>query len=710
MMAPYRSATSLLFALVVSILLWPAATSYAEAPAPTAVTKAPNAHPTPALSVTIDNIDPLSLQPGKPLRLTGVVTNHSTKTWAHAQVYLVISYDPATTKAGLDQFGAVPDDQAFGNMIVTIGLFAEIGDLPAGARRPYELSIPFAKLPISRAPGVYHVGVNVLATAPNGTRDNNSDARADTLVPMLPKNTSKLPLEPALTLVPITAPVHRQSDGSFVDDDLAAALRLNGRLRHELDFVKQSAPGSIEMAVDPNLLLAIHAMSKGYLVRSIAQIASGEHGSRGSGRRDALSWLSEFNQVTTNQYLLLLPWGNPDLNSMSAYHMTDVIKAAISASKQYASAHKLDAPVAGWAFNGMSSQRSIALTQQAGAPFQVIAARTLPGLSHAYADAYPPGVMQLPTPYGPARAVVTTSQLAGEALTTHSSPLELRQQLIAEATVRSLVGQAGKGPAVAALPFGWDPGPTTSMAQQGPAASFPTLTTQNINAAFAGGKLASYSGPVRIGSDPAQLAPELIAGIAQLRARSGTYTSMLSDPTRQLIAYHQQLAFAASTVWRFRPALGLTLVQQRIQGVSRQIAKVTVTGSPFVALSGQSGRFPLTVTNGLDVPVTVKLDVQPVNPALKISPIPTIVLDPGQRRDIDVISNSDGSGVTTVQARLATRSGQPFGKGWRFQVRATQIGLVIWVVMGAGGVVLFGVAGYRIYQRLRTGRVTGRST
>jgi hypothetical protein len=52
--------------------------------------------------------------------------------------------------------------------------------------------------------------------------------------------------------------------------------------------------------------------------------------------------------------------------------------------------------------------------------------------------------------------------------------------------------------------------------------------------------------------------------------------------------------------------------------------------------------------------------------------------------------------------------GARFGKGWRFDVRATQIGLVIWVVMGAGGTVLFVAAGYRIVNRLRGGQTPRR--
>jgi hypothetical protein len=45
--------------------------------------------------------------------------------------------------------------------------------------------------------------------------------------------------------------------------------------------------------------------------------------------------------------------------------------------------------------------------------------------------------------------------------------------------------------------------------------------------------------------------------------------------------------------------------------------------------------------------------------------------------------------------------GASFGRPWRFDVRSTQIGLVIWIVMGVGGAILFIAAGYRIVNRIR---------
>ncbi|MGH8883492.1 MAG: DUF6049 family protein, partial [Stackebrandtia sp.] len=186
------------------------------------------------------------------------------------------------------------------------------------------------------------------------------------------------------------------------------------------------------------------------------------------------------------------------------------------------------------------------------------------------------------------------------------------------------------------------------------------------------------------------------------------YLELLTDPEAATTDYYEDLGEASSAAWRLRPKLGTALTRTGVRLIADDIAKVTITGPTFVALSAESGRFPLTVTNGLDVPVSVKIDVTPENTALRVSTIETLELEPGQRRDIEVTSQADGSGLTRVTARLMTIEDRPFGERWSLDVRATQIGVVIWVLMGAGAVVLFGAAGYRIVKRIRTSSLTPR--
>jgi hypothetical protein len=114
------------------------------------------------------------------------------------------------------------------------------------------------------------------------------------------------------------------------------------------------------------------------------------------------------------------------------------------------------------------------------------------------------------------------------------------------------------------------------------------------------------------------------------------------------------------------------------------------------------------VTNGLPDAVTVQVVVRADNPAVRVDPIDELSLEPGQRRDIEATARTDGSGLTTVRIQLTTTSHRPVGRAWNFDIRSTQIGLAIWIVMGIGGAILFGAAARRIYVRIRSGAMQTR--
>jgi beta-lactamase regulating signal transducer with metallopeptidase domain len=84
-----------------------------------------------------------------------------------------------------------------------------------------------------------------------------------------------------------------------------------------------------------------------------------------------------------------------------------------------------------------------------------------------------------------------------------------------------------------------------------------------------------------------------------------------------------------------------------------------------------------------------------------VAPVGPVTLQRDQRVTVTVITNSRGVGITTLTARMLTQESRPFGENATFQVRTTQIGAVVWIVMAVGGAVLFIAAGRRIMLRVR---------
>jgi hypothetical protein len=657
------------------------------------------------LHVSIDSVQPTALTKGENLTLHGVVSDTGAKTWRDAKVYLDIESEPARSRAALDGFRT--DTEGFGNRVVDIGRFDEIGKLDADSLTSYQLSIPFGKLPISGKPGVYHVGVTVIATARDGTRP--PVARMDTLVPMLPEQSSggaPLRRTGVVTLIPMAAPIRRIPGGAFLDDDLATSLAFGGQLHNLVDFVAAAPPNTLEVVLDPALRAAVADMADGYRVRSLAEIQAGEPGHPGQGQVEAGKWLNELDQAVRNQDLLFMPWGSPDTSALGSHNMPGVVQAAVRASQRYASDQRITTAVASWPYAGSTTRRGLAVSAFADAPLRIVAQRSLVNLRDDDVSGYPPTQVQVPTAAGQITALVARSDVAGEQIARDTSGQQLMQDIVAEATVRSLGGEQ-QATSVVAVPFGWDPGSQTESEDLAAAYDFPTVQAQTA-ASAAQQTAVSYPGPIEMSPSVSSLSTDVLSSLLQLRNKGRIFSELMTDQDTAVPRFDQELAEQGSSLWRDDDQTRVQVIDRTTRMAARNTEQVVVTGPTFVALSSASGRFPLTVTNGLGVPVTVHVIVHAENPAVTVDPIGRLSLAPGQRRDIEATARSEGSGLTGVRIRLTTATNRPVGKAWAFDIRSTQIGLAIWIVMGVGAAILFGAAGRRIYLRIKDGHLRTR--
>ena len=667
----------------------------------------PAASATP-LTLAIDSAT--AIVPGQPLTLEGIASNTDDVRWLDANVYLAIAKGPARDERGLEAdaeaaAAAEADDREFaGTRLVDFELFDQLGTLAAGERRPWQLTIPYGRLPISRAAGVYQIQVTLLA----GGRNHRSEkGRVTTVLPLLP------PTAPAtsrvMTLVALTAPIYRHPDGTFANDDLSGELGPGGRLRHLLDLLGQAPSGTLQVAVDPALWQAAIDMAAGYHVGPYVRPVLGNGppdpddiapAPNGQGRQVAVAWLADLENVSTTQRLAFLPWGNPDTNALSDAAMPGVVEAAIRASRDFATTHGLEPTVVDWQNSGSATRHALDVARGGGATIHVISQQSLPRLDDGSpAQRELPSQVAVTTRHGPLTAIVAPRRFAGAPFSRGLSAFEFRQRLLALATIRALHPRQ-REIAVVTTPFNWDPGPRAARVSLAPAFDSPVLDAVGF-AELDDEVATSYVGPVTEYSPTPEMSSTLLDLTRHLRGTGRTYTQLLSDSGAAAKVFERQLAIAGSATWRWHPHRGEVFVRRATSAMARRIALVTVSGPAFVAMSSSTGRFPLTVSNELDVPVTVQLDVEARNPALRISEVAAFQLAAGQRRDVDVRTRAEGSGVTSVEATLSTTTSRRFGEAWQFDVRATQIGLAIWVVIGVAGSVLLIAVVRRLVARWR---------
>ncbi|MGH3424475.1 MAG: DUF6049 family protein, partial [Nocardioidaceae bacterium] len=135
--------------------------------------------------------------------------------------------------------------------------------------------------------------------------------------------------------------------------------------------------------------------------------------------------------------------------------------------------------------------------------------------------------------------------------------------------------------------------------------------------------------------------------------------------------------------------------------IDDQLDKISVRATEFVTLSGKSGRFPITITNGLDTRVTVGVRMRSENPALRIDDIEPTEIGPGQSVTMTVGTDVGGVSNSAVTARLVAPDGKTFGEPTRFSVRSSVVGVIIWIGMGVAGLLVVAAIARRVWRRTR---------
>ena len=165
--------------------------------------------------------------------MTGVVTNHDDHAWAKVQAYLVIPTVPFTTRAQVED--AIDNGNAYtGARVIDTGTFDDMGDLAPNESRQFTVKVPYERLGVSGAEGVYPVGVQILGTDTGGERSNDAIARATTFLPLVSSGHKRVP---ASVVWPFLMPDRREYDGDYADaPKLLASVSAGGQLRNLLDL------------------------------------------------------------------------------------------------------------------------------------------------------------------------------------------------------------------------------------------------------------------------------------------------------------------------------------------------------------------------------------------------------------------------------------------------------------------------------------------
>jgi hypothetical protein len=672
------------------------------------------------LAVSIESLTPSTVPRSGTVTVTGEITNRSESVWTDLKVYLFASAEPMTTSEELEEATATPETLEVGGRITAPGLYDEVEDLAPGESTSYTLSVPRGELPFDRA-GVYWLGVHVLGTNEEG-RLEGADGRARTFIASMAPGGPRTSLA---VVVPLREEVARRSDGRLVR--VGAWNRLlgeDGRLARLLGLARTGSGVPLTWVVDPAVLEAARSLAEGNPAFDLAptdeptpdeptpeespspeDIVTESPGPVDGGGSDdpsdevsrvaaeaqqAADWLTDFTDLGRQQTVLTLPYGDVDVATLLRGEFGDTYDRAVELGSLTMADLDLDtrpvvAPPDGLLPNAalwkLDPRTSLMLSEGA-----VDTEATKVRLSRGH------------------EAIVSSdvARVGGPTPTPAFDALALRQRILGEAAVHAL-SETTSQPLVVPVPERWNPGADWEDAAFFDGLDVPWLRLVDVPYAAAVSAADDHEGSLAY-PRRARRSEIPVANVLATQELN-VAGSILSDLLTRNDSVDEEVGRAAmlgsSTTARSRPHRALVRTRGISEEVHNRLRRVYVEGSPLVTMSSETGNFSVTVINGLREPVTVGIDVETGSEDLAIRAPDLVSLGPGQRASVRLTAVATGTGVHSVRIVPTTEDGRPLGRSTRVKVRSSQVGLVIWLIMGTGGIVFVAAIGARIVRRVR---------
>ncbi|AYJ07430.1 hypothetical protein [Mycobacterium avium] len=723
---------------------------------------------TPFVRVRIDQVTPDVVTTTSPpvVTVSGMVTNIGDRPVRDVMVRLEHA-SPVTASAGLrtsldgdtDQYQAAAD-------FLTVA-----PELQRGQEVGFTLSAPLRALTKQslgvEKPGIYPVLVNV-----NGTPDYGAPARLDNARFLLPvvgvppdraddlgsavaPDTSKpvgitmlWPLADRPRLAPGvpggTIPVR------LVDDDLATSLASGGRLdillaaaevatSHDVD--PDGAVGrALCLAVDPDLLVTVNAMTAGYVVSDSpdgpAQLP-GTPTHPGTGQATATEWLNRLRALAHRTCVAPLPYAQADLDALQRVNDPGLSNTALTSVNSIVD-KILDVPSTRGATlmpDGRLTGRAVKLLGANQTTVAVTAADLsagdAQGSSETSVDTAPRRVFPqvVAAPFDPAVGAALAGAGVNPEVPTyldssltvrlaHDSVTARRQDALGSMFWHALRHDDTPRTQLLVPPATWN-------LQADDAQVILTALTTSIRSGLAVPRplpavIGEATQAAQTGAPPAdqvsadgsargQFNDDVTGAITGQVGRLWGLTSALMTDDRTGLTGVQYTAPLREDMLRALsqsepPDSRNGLAQQRLAVVGKTIndlfdAVTIVNPGGSYTLATEHSPLPLALHNGLAVPIRVRVHVD-APPGMNVTDVGVIELPPGYlplRIPIEV----NFTQRVAVDVTLRTADGMRLGEPVRLSVHSNAYGKVLFAITLSAAAVLVLLAGRRLWHRFR---------
>ncbi len=645
-------------------------------------------------------------------------------------------------------------------------------ELLRGQGVPFKLVYPLRSTELSSLhitePGVYPLMVNVNGTPDYGEPARLDDARfllpvlgvppepaadsaADTLMSVVPPDTSK-PVR--LTMLWPLADRPRLAAGApggttpvrLTDDDLATSLAPGGRLDILLSAVDFATSPPVDpggevrnalcLAVDPDLLVTVNAMTGGYVVNEAPDAGPGTPTHPGAGQDTAIGWLNRLKALAQRMCVAPTTYSQADLdalqrvddaglNAVATKGAADIVDQILGIQSIRGATLVGDGPLTGPAVELLSAQGATVAIGAAN-----VAAQDSASGEPATADVRP-------LRYTPQLAVAPFDPTVGAALAgagtdpsspsyldpsldipvKHDSAVARRQDALGSLLWRGLHPDTEPRTQILAPPLAWNLHADDAQAiltavastiHAGLAAARPlSAVIAEANAVPAQDLVPPPDGAM--GNPRGRFDDGVVSGISSVTGRLWGLTSALSTDERTGLTGAGYTAPLREDMLRalsqsVPPDARNGLAQQRLTTVGRTVddlfgAVTIVNPGGSYTLATEHSPLPLALRNDLPVPIRVRLQID-APPGMTVTDMGEIVLPPGYL-PLKVPIEVHFTQRVAVDVALRTAGDLPLGEPVRLSVHSNAYGKVLFFITLSGGAVLALLVGRRLWHRFR---------
>ena len=713
--------------------------------------------PAPLLTVRLDSVTPdvITTSSDATLTVAGTVTNTGDR--PVRDVLARLEQGPALTSSA-----ALRTSLAVGGGFQGVGDFIGIAaQLDRGQAAGFQFSIPIRpgaqpSLQID-VPGVYPLLVNINGTPADGPVASLDQARfllPVTGVPADPANAGDNPLtgvvapdtaKPvAVTLLWPLADKPRLAPGvpggttpvRLMNDDLAVSLAAGGRLDTLLGAAEfATSPGAIDpgtgvdralcLAVDPDLLVTVNAMTAGYVVAD-APDGLGAAAHPGTGQAAAVAWLDRLRTLARRMCVTATPYaqadlgalhrvGDPGLSAAAVATAADIVDRILGITSVRGATLLGDGPLTAAAAELLDNQAptvAIAAADSGMTTADLTVRRISPRIVLAPFD---PAVGSALAGVGTDPAIPGYLDDTLGVPVDRDSPVARRQNAVAAMVWRTLQPDTEPRTQILLPPLKWGPQPDDARAML-------TVLANLIRAGLATPRPLAEVIPAAAATPPSEadrpglptdprgrFDDDIIDSIRGAEARLSGLDAALTTDTRTGLTGLQYTAPLREDMLR---ALSQTEPPERRNDIARQ--RLAVVGKTVEDLFGavtivppgdsytlatERSALPLALRNDLAVPIRVRLQVD-APPGMIVTDIGEQELPPGYlplRVPVEVHLTQR----VAVDVTLRTPEGLQLGEHVRLSVHSNAYGKVLFAITLAGWVVLAILVGRRLYHRFR---------